>query len=67
VTESMANELAHGPTRAHGGVGRLLYGTATNPLYEQMELENEPIADLAQRREGINAFLAKRSPQISGR
>jgi 2-(1,2-epoxy-1,2-dihydrophenyl)acetyl-CoA isomerase len=34
--ESMANELAHGPTRAYGGVKRLLYGTATNPLYEQM-------------------------------
>ena len=70
MTESMANELAHGPTRAHGGVGRLLYGAATNPLYEQMELENEPIADLARSADaqgGINAFLAKRSPQISGR
>jgi hypothetical protein len=51
-------------------VGRLLYGAATNPLHEQMELENEPIADLARSADaqgGINAFLAKRSPQISGR
>jgi hypothetical protein len=70
VTESMVNELAHGPTQAHGGVGRLLYGTATNPLYEQMELENEPIADLARSadaQEVSTRFLVKRSPQISGR
>ena len=45
--KSIANELAHGPTRAYGGVKRLLYGAATNPLYEQMELENESIADMA--------------------
>jgi 2-(1,2-epoxy-1,2-dihydrophenyl)acetyl-CoA isomerase len=68
--ESMANELAHGPTRAYGGVKRLLYGTATNPLYEQMELENESIAEMARSadaQEGIAAFLAKRPPQFSGR
>ena len=66
----IANELAHGPTRAYGGVKRLLYGTATNPLYEQMELENESIADMARSadaQEGIAAFLAKRPPQFSGR
>ncbi len=68
--ESMANGLAHGPTRAYGGVKRLLYGTAANPLYEQMELENESIADMASSvdaQEGIAAFLAKRPPQFSGR
>jgi len=68
--ESLANELAHGPTRAYGGVKRLLYGAATNPLYEQMELENESMADLAHSadaQEGVAAFLAKRPPQFSGR
>ncbi len=68
--EALGSELAHGPTRAYGGVKRLLYGTATNPLYEQMELENESIADMARSadaHEGINAFLAKRPPQFSGR
>jgi 2-(1,2-epoxy-1,2-dihydrophenyl)acetyl-CoA isomerase len=64
--EALANELAHGPTR----VKRLLYGTATNPLYEQMELENESIADMARSadaQEGIAAFRAKRPPQFNGR
>ncbi len=68
--EALANELAHGPKRAYGGVKRLLYGTATNPLYEQMELENESIADMARSadaQEGIAAFLAKRPPQFNGR
>jgi len=67
--EALANELAHGPTRAFGGVKRLLYSTATNPLYEQMELENELITEMARSadaQEGISAFLAKRSPQFSG-
>jgi enoyl-CoA hydratase/carnithine racemase len=45
--ESLANELAYGATRAYSGVKRLLYGAATNPLYEQMELENESIVDMA--------------------
>jgi 2-(1,2-epoxy-1,2-dihydrophenyl)acetyl-CoA isomerase len=67
---SMANELAHGPTRAYGGMKRLLYSTATNSLYEQMELENESIADMARSadaQEGVAAFLAKRPPQFNGR
>ena len=68
--EAMADDLAHGPTRAYGGVKRLLYGTATNPLYEQMELENESIADMARSadaQEGIAAFLARRPPKFNGR
>ena len=70
LPEALANELAHGPTRAYGGVKRLLYGAATNSLYEQMELENESIADMARSadaQEGLDAFLAKRPPQFSGR
>jgi len=50
-------------------VKRLVYATATNPLYEQMGLENESIADMARSadaREGIAAFLAKRAPRFNG-
>ena len=46
-----------------------MYATATNPLYEQMGLENESIADMARSadaREGIAAFLAKRAPRFNG-
>jgi 2-(1,2-epoxy-1,2-dihydrophenyl)acetyl-CoA isomerase len=69
-SESVANELAHGPTRAYGGMKRLLYSTATNSLFAQMELENESIADMARSadaQEGVAAFLAKRLPQFHGR
>jgi enoyl-CoA hydratase/carnithine racemase len=51
-------------------VKRLLYSAATNPLYEQMELENESIAEMARSadaQEGVAAFLARRPPQFSGR
>jgi 2-(1,2-epoxy-1,2-dihydrophenyl)acetyl-CoA isomerase len=66
----MANELAHGLTRAYGGVKRLLYSTTSNPLCVQMELENESIADMARStdaQEDIAAFLTKRPPQFSSR
>lgn len=68
--EALASELALGPTRAYAGVKRMLYGTATNPLYEQLEVENESIADVARTadaQEGIAAFLAKRLQQFNGR
>ncbi|MFZ1889691.1 MAG: enoyl-CoA hydratase-related protein [Candidatus Binataceae bacterium] len=67
--ESLANELAYGSTRAYGGVKHLLYGAVTNPLYEQIELENESIAEMARSadaQEGLNAFLATRPPQFKG-
>ena len=67
--EAMADDLAHGPTRAYGGVKRLLYGAAANSLYEQMELEDESMADMAHSadaQEGVAAFLAKRPPQFNG-
>ena len=69
-TESIAAELANGPTRSFGAVKRLLYATANSTLDDQMELETEAIADLARSedsREGITAFLAKRAPAFKGR
>jgi 2-(1,2-epoxy-1,2-dihydrophenyl)acetyl-CoA isomerase len=67
--EALGNELAHGPTRAYGGVKRLLYGSLNSTLDEQMELESEWIADAARTRdaqEGIASFIAKRPPKFNG-
>src|SRR5216684_3760172 len=44
---AIATELAQGPTQAFGGVKRLLYASPNNPLYEQMDLETEVIAELS--------------------
>jgi 2-(1,2-epoxy-1,2-dihydrophenyl)acetyl-CoA isomerase len=66
---AIAHELAQGPTQAFGGVKRLLYASPNNPLYEQMEIETATIADLsrtADAREGIAAFLGKRTAKFSG-
>ncbi|MGA2409926.1 MAG: enoyl-CoA hydratase-related protein [Candidatus Binataceae bacterium] len=67
--EALGNELAHGPTRAYGGVKRLLYGSFNTPLHEQMELESEWIADMARTwdaQEGMAAFVGKRTPKFNG-
>jgi 2-(1,2-epoxy-1,2-dihydrophenyl)acetyl-CoA isomerase len=68
-SEALVQALAHGATRAFGGVKRLLYSSATASLAEQMELETEWIAEMARMRdarEGITAFLDKRSPNFTG-
>jgi 2-(1,2-epoxy-1,2-dihydrophenyl)acetyl-CoA isomerase len=67
--EACAKELAQGPTKAFGGVKRLLYAAANTSLDEQMELESEMIADAGRTedaRGGIAAFLAKRAPKFNG-
>ena len=68
-SESLVQALAQGATRAFGGVKRLLYSSATASLAEQMELETEWIAEMARMpdaREGITAFLDKRTPNFTG-
>jgi 2-(1,2-epoxy-1,2-dihydrophenyl)acetyl-CoA isomerase len=67
--ESLAKELAQGPTQAFGGVKRLLYASSNNSLHEQMEVETAVIADLsrtADAREGMAAFLGKRAAKFGG-
>ncbi|MGH7933022.1 MAG: enoyl-CoA hydratase/isomerase family protein [Candidatus Binataceae bacterium] len=67
--DKLTKELAAGPTRAYGGIKRLLWAAATNTLDEQMELESETIAEMGRGsdgREGISAFLSKRAPRFTG-
>ena len=64
---SLAQELAAGPTHALGATRRLLLDSFSNTLETQMELESRSIAAMgagAQGREGIAAFVAKRTPDF---
>jgi len=66
---AMAAQLAAGPTRAFGISKRLLHSGWTETLETQMEHESESIANSARTsdaREGITAFLEKRSPKFKG-
>jgi 2-(1,2-epoxy-1,2-dihydrophenyl)acetyl-CoA isomerase len=67
--EKLARTLASGPTRAYGGIKKLLIASATNDFETQMDLEMKFIVDTAGSRdgaEGINAFLEKRAPKFTG-
>jgi len=67
--ESLARQLAEGPTRAYGGAKRLIYQSWQESLEPQMEWEARTIADMARTvdgREGIAAFLEKRHPHFKG-
>jgi 2-(1,2-epoxy-1,2-dihydrophenyl)acetyl-CoA isomerase len=68
-SEQLAHKLASGPTRAYGGVKKLLIASTTNDLETQMDLETQLIVETAGSRdgaEGINAFLEKRAPKFTG-
>lgn len=65
-----AEQLAAGPTRAFGETKRLLHGSWTTPMETQLEMESQAIARMvesADGREGVAAFLEKRSPTFGGR
>jgi 2-(1,2-epoxy-1,2-dihydrophenyl)acetyl-CoA isomerase len=66
----LARSLASGPTRAYGGVKRLLNESFTSTLETQMELEARVFVEnteTADGREGIQAFVEKRKPSFQGR
>ncbi|WP_109478232.1 enoyl-CoA hydratase-related protein [Paraburkholderia sp. C35] len=69
VTYAMAEKLAAGPTKAYGGVKRLLLQSFNEPLESQLERESREISAAADRvdgREGIRAFTEKRRPSFKG-
>jgi 2-(1,2-epoxy-1,2-dihydrophenyl)acetyl-CoA isomerase len=70
TAERLAAELANGPTRALGGVKRLLHGSLEHTLDQHLVLETEEIcraAATADAAEGIAAFVTKRRPVFNGR
>lgn len=67
--QGLALELATGATLAFGSVKRLLQSSLSETLETQMEAEARSIADMARTqdgREGVTAFLEKRSPRYTG-
>jgi 2-(1,2-epoxy-1,2-dihydrophenyl)acetyl-CoA isomerase len=71
VTEAnkLAAQLASGPTKALGTSKRLLHSGWVETLETQMEHESQAIANMtrtADGREGIDAFLNKRTPVFKG-
>lgn len=68
--QDLALQLADSATQAIGMVKKLLAVTFDNGLEAQMALEGQGIAHLAaccDGQEGIQAFLAKRSPLFTGK
>lgn len=67
---ALALKFASGPTLAYGAVKTLLVDSFTNSLETQLEIEARLIARSAQTsdgREGIAAFVAKRTPVFTGK
>ncbi len=66
----LAASLAQGPTKTFGATKRLLHSGWNGSLETQMELESVAISSSsgeADGREGVAAFLRKRSPKFQGR
>ncbi len=70
AVETLARELAAGPTLAIGGAKRLFHQSTWESLETQMELEAQAIAasgHTADFREGVTAFANKKAPTFHGR
>lgn len=66
----VAKKLASGPTKAFGGVKRLLASGASQALEHQLQREAQSIVDMLRTKDGshgIESFLKKEKPSFVGR
>lgn len=69
-TIKLAQRLADGPTHAYGNTKALLYRSLENSFESQLQAEAEYFSDSASRpdfREGVTAFIEKRTPVFTGK
>lgn len=67
---ALARTLAAGPTHTYGMIKKALHASSGNTLEAQLDLERDFQREVGRHgdyREGVAAFLGKRSPKFSGR
>jgi 2-(1,2-epoxy-1,2-dihydrophenyl)acetyl-CoA isomerase len=68
-TDKLASRLAEGPTHVYGNTKALFYRSLESEFESQLQAEAEYFSDCASRadfREGVTAFIEKRTPKFTG-
>ena len=67
--ETLATHFASAPTKGLARTKRAIYGSLGNSLEEQLNVERDFMRELGYTndyREGVGAFMAKRTPVFTG-
>ena len=68
-TKKLAERLANGPTHVYGNTKALFYRSLESEFESQLQAEAEYFSDCASKedfKEGVSAFIEKRSPNFTG-
>lgn len=69
AVDALVKELAAGPTQAFARIKQAIYASGANTLDQQLDFERDFMRELGGSndfREGVVAFLEKRSPRFTG-